>query len=80
VLEVRVEDVDVGLIAGVVSAVIVVGGVRVAVWKWVAGRVRKRRTDRVVAESQKQRSRRRTTLRPTRRRKDGGWVFRGIGI
>jgi hypothetical protein len=53
-LEVGVEDVDVGLIAGLVSTVIVVGGVGVAMWKWAAGRVRKRRADRVVAERQKQ--------------------------
>jgi hypothetical protein len=39
VLEVGVEDVDVGLIAGVVSAVVAVGGVSVAVWKWVVVKV-----------------------------------------
>lgn len=71
---------DVGTIAGVVSAAIAVMGGVLAVGRWSVGRARRRKSEKVAEECRVQRARRAAAVRPTKRRSGGGWVFKGTGI
>jgi hypothetical protein len=71
---------DVSTIAGVVRAAIAVIGGAVAIGRWSVGRVRRRKCEKVAEERRVQRARRVAAVRSTRRRSDGGWVFKGTGI
>lgn len=72
---------DIGTIAGVVSAAIALIGGTIALWKWVAGKAQKRKADRAAAAlREQQRIRRRAARRPVVRRRGESWVFKGTGI
>lgn len=71
---------DVGTIAGVVSAAIAVMGGAVAVGRWSVGRARRRKSEKVAEERRGQRARRAAAVRSTKRRSGGGWMLKGTGI
>jgi hypothetical protein len=64
---------------GVSAAIAVIGGV-VAIGRWRVERARRRKSEKVAEERRVQRARRAAAVRPTTRRSDGGWVFRGTSI